>query len=57
MPFTILFILFALLVTTALFALIYRRKGLRAAFIISVVTLVALLALFVLALNVLLSGM
>ncbi len=57
MPFTILFILFALLVTTALFALIYRKKGLRAAFIISVVTLVALLALFVLALNVLLSGM
>ncbi len=57
MPFTILFVLFTLVVTAALFAVIYRRRGLRAAFIVSVVAFVFVLVLFVLALNVLLSGM
>ncbi len=57
MSFTILFLLFSLLVAAALFAVIYRWKGLRAAFIGSAIALVLLIAGFVLALNVLLSGM
>ncbi len=57
MPFTILFVLFTAVVTAALFAVIYRRRGLKAAFIASVVAFVILIGLFVLALNVMLSGM
>ncbi len=57
MPFTILFVLFTAVVTAALFAVIYRRRGIRAAFIGSVIAFVVLIVLFVLALNVLLSGM
>ncbi len=57
MPFTILFVLFTAVVAAALFAVIYRRRGLKAAFIGSVVAFVVLIGLFVLALNVMLSGM
>ena len=57
MPFTILFVLFSLVVTAALFAFIYKSRGLKAAVIASVVAFVLLVALFMLALNVLLSGM
>ena len=57
MPFTILFVLFSLVVTAALFAFIYRSRGLKAAVVASAAGFVLLLALFMLALNVLLSGM
>lgn len=57
MPLTILFVLFALVVAAALFAVIYRSRGFRAALIVSVLAFVTLTGLFVLGLNVMLSGM
>ncbi len=57
MPFTVLFVLFSLVVAAALYAVIYRWKGIKAAFIASATAFVVLMALFVLALNVMLSGM
>ena len=57
MPFTFIFVLFALLASAMLFAVIYRMKGFRAAFLTSGIVFLLLLVLMMLALNVMLSAM
>ena len=57
MPFTLIFVLFALLASAMLFAIIYRMKGFKAAFLTSGIALLLLLVLMMLALNVMLSAM
>jgi hypothetical protein len=57
MPLTILFVLFAVVVAAALFAVIYRSRGIKPALIASALAFVVLIGLFVLGLNVMLSGM
>jgi len=57
MPFTFILVLFALLASAMLFAVIYRMKGFRAAFLTSGIVFLLLLVLMMLALNVMLSAM
>lgn len=57
MPFTTIFILFALLVLVMVFGIFYKAKGLKAAFVASAIAFFLLLILFLATTNVILSAM
>jgi hypothetical protein len=57
MPFTAIFILFALLVVAMVFGIFYKTQGLKAAFVTSGIVFFLLLILFVITMNVVLSAM
>jgi hypothetical protein len=57
MPFTAIFILFALLIAAMVFGIFYKAKGLKAAFLTSGLAFFLLVILFLATMNVLLSAM
>jgi hypothetical protein len=57
MPFTAIFILFALLVLAMVFGIFYKAKGLKAAFVTSGIAFFLLVILFLVTMNVILSAM
>ncbi len=57
MPFTSLFALFALLVLGVVFGVIYRRNGIKAAIIVTGITLIIFAVLFVVILTVIVGAM
>ena len=57
MPFTAIFILFALLVLAIVFGIFYKAKGLKAAFVSSGIAFFLLVILFLATMNVILSAM
>ena len=57
MPFTTIFILFALLVLVMVFGIFYKAKGLKLAFVTSGIAFFLLVILFLATMNVILSAM
>ena len=57
MPFTILFAVFALLLMVVIFALIYKVKGLTAAFITTGIALIIMSILFIVMINTIVNAM